>query len=166
MTTDNAPHAYHAVLPTPVAGVGLGLRFADDRLAAVDFLPAAARPHLPRSPGRRRTCQRLLDYLDDPSTPLALPLQVEGTPFQRRVWQALCHIPAGSTRSYGELARQLGSSARAVGGACRRNKIPLVIPCHRVVAESGPGGFMGQTAGNELAIKRWLLAHEQGFDER
>jgi methylated-DNA-[protein]-cysteine S-methyltransferase len=71
-------------------------------------------------------------------------------------------IPAGETRTYGELAKAIGSSARAVGGACGANPIPLVVPCHRVVGAGGSlGGFMGaREEGFELMIKRWLLAHE------
>jgi methylated-DNA-[protein]-cysteine S-methyltransferase len=64
--------------------------------------------------------------------------------------------------TYGELAQRLKSSARAVGNACRRNPIAIVVPCHRVVAASGDGGFMGKRTGHALAIKRWLLAHERG----
>jgi len=78
------------------------------------------------------------------------------------VWEAMQAIPAGETRTYGEIAAAIGSSARAVGGACGANPIPLVVPCHRVVASGGRlGGFMGaREEGFELAIKRWLLAHE------
>ena len=64
-------------------------------------------------------------------------------------------------RTYGELAKLLNSSARAVGGACRANPISLVIPCHRVVASNGLGGYGGATAGKRLAIKQWLLEHER-----
>lgn len=91
----------------------------------------------------------------------ALPaLQPGGTPFQRRVWQRLRRIPCGQVMRYGELAQELGSSARAVAGACRANPIPILIPCHRVIAATGPGGYMGKTGGQTLAIKRWLLQHE------
>jgi len=71
-------------------------------------------------------------------------------------------IPAGKTRTYGEVAQELHSSARAVGGACGANPIPLVVPCHRIVASGGSlGGFMGaREEGFELGIKRWLLEHE------
>jgi methylated-DNA-[protein]-cysteine S-methyltransferase len=71
-------------------------------------------------------------------------------------------IPAGRTRTYGDLARELGSSARAVGGACGANPLPVVVPCHRVIAANGAlGGFMGaKDDGFELGIKRWLLGHE------
>jgi methylated-DNA-[protein]-cysteine S-methyltransferase len=83
-----------------------------------------------------------------------------GTPFQQRVWRALCAIPPGRPCSYGELAQALGSSARAVAAACRANPIPLLIPCHRVVAAHGPGGYMGATDGEPLQLKIWLLHHE------
>jgi len=90
------------------------------------------------------------------------PLDITATAFQWRVWDALTRIPAGETRSYGEIATLLRSSARAVGGACGANPIPLVVPCHRIVASGGKiGGFMGaRDDGFELGIKRWLLAHE------
>lgn len=92
-----------------------------------------------------------------PGTRLLLPC---GTPFQQRVWQALQQIPPGETRRYGELAEQLGSSARAVANACRANPLPILIPCHRVVSASGMGGYMGERDGPALEIKRWLLHHE------
>ena len=91
-----------------------------------------------------------------------LPLETGGTDFQRRVWNALQRIPAGKVLSYGELARKLKTGPRAVGNACRANPIPVVIPCHRVVAANGKGGFMGKTGGKALAIKDWLLTHERG----
>jgi methylated-DNA-[protein]-cysteine S-methyltransferase len=90
-----------------------------------------------------------------------IPLELAATPHQRRVWRALQRIPTGAVVSYGTLARRLKSSARAVGGACRANPVPLVIPCHRVVSATGEGGFMGKTGGHALRIKRWLLAHER-----
>ena len=78
------------------------------------------------------------------------------------MWEALQRIASGKTRTYGELARELHSSPRAVGGACGANPLPLVVPCHRVIAAGGRiGGFMGAASeGFELGIKRWLLAHE------
>jgi methylated-DNA-[protein]-cysteine S-methyltransferase len=78
------------------------------------------------------------------------------------VWQLLQQIPTGQTRRYGELATQLGSSAQAVAGACRANPLSILIPCHRVVAAGGLGGYMGQTEGEALEIKRWLL-HYEGY---
>ena len=87
-----------------------------------------------------------------------LPLAPEGTPFQQRVWRALCDIPFGETISYGELARRIGqpTASRAVGLANGRNPISIVVPCHRVIGTDG--SLTGYGGG--LARKRWLLAHE------
>lgn len=74
------------------------------------------------------------------------PLALHGTPFERRVWSALRRIPAGQTRTYAEIAREIGSprSTRAVGQACRANPVAIVVPCHRVVpAEGAPGNYTG-----------------------
>jgi methylated-DNA-[protein]-cysteine S-methyltransferase len=87
-----------------------------------------------------------------------LPLAAEGTPFQQRVWRALCDIPYGETISYGELARRIGqpAAARAVGLANGQNPIAIVVPCHRVIGANG--SLTGYGGG--LERKRWLLAHE------
>ena len=87
-----------------------------------------------------------------------ISLSPQGTPFQLKVWQALRMIPFASVRTYGDVAKELRTDSRAVGQACRRNNIPLFIPCHRVVAAKGLGGFMGGYQHAEL--KRWLLHHE------
>ncbi len=105
-------------------------------------------------------CEALATWLKGGDWPRFIALEPGGTAFQRRVWKALLNILPGQTRTYGELARELGSSPRAVGGACRRNPIPLLIPCHRVVAANGDGGFAGHTSGRWMDIKRWLLEHE------
>lgn len=91
-----------------------------------------------------------------------LPLDVAGTAFQEKVWRALQNIPFGSSLTYGELAKEVNTSARAIGGACRNNPVPIVIPCHRIVAANGIGGYSGQwRLGRKVDIKRWLLKHEQ-----
>ena len=76
-----------------------------------------------------------------------------------RVWQAIAAIPLGQTRTYGQLAHQIGSGPRAVANACGANHLTLLIPCHRVVAQNGIGGFM-QSTPNGLVVKKWLLKHE------
>jgi len=106
-----------------------------------------------------RTRDQLFAYFDGQLTTFDLPLAPPGTPFQRRVWAALQRIPYGQTRSYGALAAELGSAARAVGQANAANPIPIVIPCHRVVASSGIGGYSG---GDGLVTKKALLALETG----
>ena len=106
-------------------------------------------------------CKQLESYLQDPKTALDLPLSLHGTAFQQRVWRAMRAIPPGSTLTYGELAQQLDSGPRAVANACGANPIPVVIPCHRVVAHNGLGGFMQGRVQSSLAIKQWLLSHER-----
>ncbi|HKQ31176.1 MAG TPA: methylated-DNA--[protein]-cysteine S-methyltransferase, partial [Burkholderiales bacterium] len=110
----------------------------------------------------RDVCRRLTAYFRNPRIRFDLRLRLDGTPFQKKVWRAMRRIPSGRVMSYGELAHRLKSSPRAIGNACRRNPIPIVVPCHRVVAVGGDGGFMGKRGGRPLVIKRWLLAHERG----
>ena len=152
---------YAAVVPAPV-GL-LGVRMRAGQLLAIDFAPRVTSVDRAPDGNLREVLDQLFHYFEDPAWRFDLPLAVQGTPFQRRVWQALGCIPSGTTRSYGELAVALGSSARAVGGACRRNPVPVVVPCHRVIAAGGAaGGFMGQRDGEAVAIKTWLLNHERG----
>lgn len=151
---------YQAVISAPFGA--LGIRTQGQRLTAIDFLPEEAPLRAPGEPFAARVVEEIEAYLRDPRHLFALPLEPGGTPYQQRVWRALARIPAGSVITYGELARLLGSSPRAVGQACGANPVPLVIPCHRVVARTGPGGFMNCTAGSALAIKQWLLKHERG----
>ena len=105
--------------------------------------------------------RQLHDYFDGKRHSFDLALAPAGTDYQRRVWQALCDIPPGSTRTYADIARTVGGSPRAVGGANGRNPIPIVIPCHRVVAMTGIGGYSG---GDGLPTKRFLLALEGAGD--
>ncbi len=105
--------------------------------------------------------QQLNAYFSNPHIQWDIPLAVKGTDFQQKVWRYMQAIPAGETRSYGEVAKALNSSAQAVGNACRANHFPIIIPCHRIVAKSGLGGFAGQTEGNEITVKQWLLDHER-----
>lgn len=112
-----------------------------------------------RTPLLAEAVAQLQDYFDGRRRGFDLPLAPCGSAFQRRVWDALRAIPAGETRSYGELAQQLGSAARAVGQANGANPIPILIPCHRVLAAAGAlGGYSG---GDGPATKRWLLDHER-----
>lgn len=99
----------------------------------------------------------LQDYFDTGLLSEALPLNPAGTRYQRLVWKALQAIPAGQTRTYREIAAQAGGSARSVGNANSRNPIPILIPCHRVVAAQGLGGYSGAEG---LATKRALLSLE------
>jgi methylated-DNA-[protein]-cysteine S-methyltransferase len=113
-----------------------------------------------RNPLAATAARQLACYRDSPDAQFDFPVQVEGTALQRAVWDAMCIIPRGSTRTYGDIARELGADARAIGQACGDNRLPIVIPCHRVVAADGIGGFGHATGGYLLEAKRWLLAHE------
>ncbi|HUT40355.1 MAG TPA: methylated-DNA--[protein]-cysteine S-methyltransferase [Gammaproteobacteria bacterium] len=159
---------YALVLASPLGPLGICLEHS--AVTCIDYLPASRQPVDGSSAGARRVARALERYFADGSRPFGLPVQLGGTDFQQRVWQALCDIPPGQTRTYGELARQLGSGARAVGNACRHNPVPVVVPCHRVVSSSGPGGYGGHMSGPPLRRKRWLLEHEgvafQGLKKR
>ena len=135
-----------------------------DRVAEIRYLPPSASVISSKNRVAEEAARQLERYRADPDARFELPLLVEGTPFQRRLWDALCEIPRGTTLTYGELARRLGGEARAVGQACGDNRLPIVIPCHRVVAANGIGGFAHATEGYLLEAKRWLLAHECGAD--
>ncbi len=151
---------FQARLPTPFALVGL--RTEDGVLAEIVFLPPSMGALPPLDKLAERACAQIEKYADDPDYRFRLPLKTVGTQFQRRVWNAIAAVPRGQTLTYGRMARALGSAARAVGQACGSNYFPLVIPCHRVVAASGLGGFAHSDGGYLIQVKRRLLAHE-GF---
>jgi len=92
--------------------------------------------------------------------PIYIKLLKQGSAYRYKVWAELCKIPFGETLTYSALAGKIGSSARAVGNACRDNPYPVIIPCHRVVSVSGMGGYCGQTDGDFMAIKYKLLDYE------
>ncbi len=105
----------------------------------------------------KETAAQLEEYFAGERTDFDLHMELDGTPFQREVWAELARIPYGETISYGELARRVGrpKGPRAVGQANGRNPIPIIVPCHRVLASNGIGGY-----GGGLTIKRALLALE------
>jgi len=140
----------------------LGICTNGKSVTGLDYLPRDVVPSKPQNSLVREVIRQIECYLSDPGFQFDLPLQIDGSDFRKRVWKIMCAIPAGQTLTYGDVARQLDSAARAVGGACGDNKIPLIIPCHRVVARNGIGGFMHTTGDRETGIKRWLLAHETG----
>lgn len=150
---------YDAIISAPFGRVGV--RTEQGCLVDIGFLSLGTALRAPRDAFVRHVCRELRRYFADPRHPLKLPLSLGGTEHARRVWRELQRVPAGQVKSYGELARKLKSSPRAIGGACRSNPIPIVVPCHRIVASDGLGGFMGKRGGSALAIKRWLLAHEE-----
>ena len=157
---------WEAVIAFPKMTVAVATR--GGRVAEIRYLPPGTPPLAPANALAERAARQLERYRGDPDAVFDLPLLVEGSDFQRRVWDALREIPRGRTLTYGELARKLGSEGveapRAVGQACGDNRLPIVIPCHRVVAASGVGGFAHSTGGYLLEAKRWLLMHETSAD--
>ncbi|MBI5443259.1 MAG: methylated-DNA--[protein]-cysteine S-methyltransferase [Deltaproteobacteria bacterium] len=152
--------AEFALLPSPV---GLLKIDADGgSVIRVSFADEESPPDTPPREILDRALRELREYFSCERREFELPLRrPEATPFQHRVWDALLRIPFGQTLTYGELARELGTSPRAVGGACARNALPILIPCHRVVAKTGLGGFSGDwETGLALRVKAELLRHE------
>ena len=121
--------------------------------------PTVSQDPVVQHPSIKQMAQEICAYLQRPHQGFSLPEQLAGSAFQNKVWLAIYAIPLGQTRTYSELAAQLQSGPRAVANACGANRLPLLIPCHRVVAKNGLGGFM-RGDKNGLSIKRWLLAHE------
>lgn len=152
---------FDAVIEFPAMKVAVGTR--GERVTAIVYLPPEAAVMAPRNRLAERAARQLERYRADPDAVFDLPLEPCGTAFQRVVWRALERIPRGETRSYGALAKSLGTAARAVGQACGENRFPVVIPCHRVVAANGIGGFAHARGGYLLEAKRWLLAHERAL---
>lgn len=131
-----------------------------DALRALSFKEIAGESN-DSLPILNETIKELDSYFKGKLKQFSIPLKPDGTPFQKQVWQALRQIPYGETRSYGEVAQMISKpqASRAVGGANNRNRLAIVIPCHRIVGSKGAlTGYAG-----ELWRKEWLLKHEQGY---
>lgn len=139
-------------ISSPVGTLVLGE--TDGALVTVHW---SDRPAGNGSPLLAEAARQLDAYFAGRLTDFDLPLRPAGSEFERRVWAGMQKIPYGETRSYGELAASIGSGPRAVGGACGKNPIPIVIPCHRVLAKTGLGGYSGDGG---LKTKETLLALE------
>ena len=160
MKPDRASQLFNAIVPAPFGA--LGIRTDGDMLRELVYLPPSFDEKRGDSAIAEQAAEQVGRYLLDPDFVFDLPLAPAGTEFQRKVWQEICAIPRGAVRTYGHVARVIGSAPRAVGQACGANWFPLVIPCHRVTATGGLGGFSNQDDENgfHLSVKRWLLRHE------
>lgn len=155
------PDLYDAIINSPVAK--LGIKTHEDTLVGLKMLSKDASLKKPSTPLAKRVIEQLEAYFNKESKYFDLPIRFEGTPFQAKVWQALKEIEIGKKKTYSDLARALSTGPRAVGNACRSNNLVIIVPCHRVVAKNGLGGFSGETSGEWPSIKKWLLEHEQLF---
>nr|WP_199067453.1 methylated-DNA--[protein]-cysteine S-methyltransferase [Chromobacterium sp. ASV5] len=152
---------YNAIVAAPFGPLGVACEAG--AVTRFEFLPQGTAPR-PAAPGSLawEAARQVQAYCADPAFVFDLPYRLQGTPHQLRVWEQIAAIPLGEVLRYQDIAVRLASSARAVGGACGRNPLPLIIPCHRVVASGGLGGFNQSTGDETLNIKRWLLRHERG----
>jgi methylated-DNA-[protein]-cysteine S-methyltransferase len=139
-------------IPSPIGD--LTIEEQGDAIVAINW---ASRPAGNGSPLLAEAARQLQAYFDGKLSHFDLPLAPTGSPFEKRVWSAMQKIPYGETRCYGDLAADISSAPRPVGRACGHNPIPIVIPCHRVLAKSGLGGYSG--AGG-LDTKQALLRLE------
>ena len=131
---------------------------ADGSITRIELTDTADAPTTP-TPLFHEAEQQIMAYLEGKRKQLDFPIRMVGTPFQQRVWRALQQIPYGTTRTYGEIAAAVGNprASRAVGMACNKNPLLLIVPCHRVVGVNGK--LIGFAYGT--AAKRWLLELEK-----
>lgn len=151
---------FSAIVEAPFGG--FGIRTEAGAVRELVYLPKSFGNKEPVDAFSEQAARQVERYLADPDFRFTLPLAEAGTAFQRRVWDAICAIPRGEVLTYGQVARQIRSAPRAVGQACGANWFPIIIPCHRVTASAGLGGFSNHddADGFHLGVKRWLLAHE------
>jgi methylated-DNA-[protein]-cysteine S-methyltransferase len=147
-----------SIANSPIGPVALELE-EDGALVRVELLGLGAPIPADATPGdqaHRQAHRRVGAWLEGQLPELDLPFRLDGTPFQCAVWEALMAIPRGQTRTYGEVAAVIGrpASSRAVGAACGANSLPLLVPCHRVVASEGRlGGWSSKPGLKELLLE-------------
>lgn len=132
----------------------------ENKLVSIEFTDDDNFLTPPTNDFSKKVAKELIAYFKSADHCFSFAIEPRGTPFQQSVWKALSAIPSGKTLTYGQLAKQLKSGPRAIGQACRTNPIPIVIPCHRIVASNHLGGYAGQQQGKIFQIKEWLLKHE------
>jgi len=150
---------YDVVFTTDLATIGLA--FDGEKLIRIKYLDEAAEK-APSNKIAKKAKEKIETYLDSRLKLKTIDIDVllDVTPFQLQVLKQLQEIPYGETRTYGEIAKILKTSPRAVGNACRNNPLPIIFPCHRVLAANGIGGYDGATSGSLLSIKKCLLEKE------
>jgi methylated-DNA-[protein]-cysteine S-methyltransferase len=160
MNIQQGSDLFSAIVGAPFGAIGI--RTEHERVRELVYLPLHYQEKAPQDALAERAAQQVVRYFADPDFRFDLPLVETGTAFQRRVWDTINAIPRGGVRTYGQIAKLLESAPRAVGQACGANWFPLVIPCHRVTASAGLGGFASSDDENgfQLGVKRWLLRHE------
>ena len=150
------------ITTTPIGK--LAVKFESDFVLEIQQVASQTRIKTNKEIFAKEINKQLQAYFVGDLQKFELPFLFENaTDFQLRVWDEIRKIPFGMTKTYGEIAQKIKSGPRAVGNACRRNKLLLIVPCHRVVSMQGLGGFMGDKDGSLVRRKQWLLNHEQEF---
>ncbi|MFC5472598.1 methylated-DNA--[protein]-cysteine S-methyltransferase [Paraherbaspirillum soli] len=151
---------FSAIVATPFGA--MGIRTEAGLVRELVYLPPSFAEKDACDPVAALAVEQICRYLEQPDFRFDLPLAPVGTAFQHKVWAKIRAIPHGEVLTYGQVAKLVQSAPRAVGQACGANWFPLVIPCHRVTAAGGLGGFShhDDVDGFHLRVKRWLLAHE------
>ena len=147
---------FDAIIDAPFGAVGF---FKYGGQVSIELM---TEKHAPKSAADKTVqiiASQITAYFNNVNHVFKQPMNQHGTPFQQRVWQAISAIPRGQVLTYAQIAAQIGSGPRAVANACGANNCPIIVPCHRVVAKNGLGGFM-QGSADGLKVKRWLLEHE------
>lgn len=155
----DTPDIFSAIVPAPFGAIGI--RSTGDLLQELSYLPPQYKAKPATDKLSRKVAAQLAAYLINPDSVFDLDLPDVGTEHQRKVWSVINAIPRGTVLTYGEVAHKIRSAPRAVGQACGANGFPLIIPCHRVTATGGIGGFARHDGGFHQSVKRWLLQHEQ-----
>jgi len=161
-THANETCSFAAVVAAPGFALGVTTDEAEGMVTGTCFLLPKTALVAARTPLAKDVVRQLRAWLADARFVFDLPMRAQGTAFQQRVWDQIRQIPPGETRTYQQLARALKTSPRPVGGACGANPLPVLVPCHRVIASDGSlGGFARERGGFLLEVKRWLLRHEE-----
>jgi methylated-DNA-[protein]-cysteine S-methyltransferase len=161
MKQDHGSTIFSAIVPAPFGAIGI--RTDAGSVHELVYLPPHFGEKAATDAVADTAAKQVSQYLADADFRFTLPLPQVGTAFQRKVWDAISAIPRGTVKTYGQVGKHIGcGSPRAVGQACGANWFPLIVPCHRVTASGGLGGFSNHDDENgfHLSVKRWLLNHE------
>ena len=150
--------SFDYILRSPIGH--LGLNISAKGIQRLFYIKTKQDSNIPAAGFGAKVHQQIMEYFELQRTEFDLPIDIQGTAYQNRVWSEVAKIAYGESLTYGDIAKAINSGPRAVGNACRHNPIPIIIPCHRVVKKSGIGGYCGSVVGKEIQQKDWLLRHE------
>jgi methylated-DNA-[protein]-cysteine S-methyltransferase len=157
--TNQPADLFSSIVKAPFGAIGI--RVEREQLRELTYLPPHYEAKTGLDPTSKKIAKQVLAYLKNPDHEFDIHLPIIGTDHQRKVWSIINAIPRGTVLTYAQVAKRIGSAPRAVGQACGANWYPLIIPCHRVTATGGIGGFARHDGGFHQNVKRWLLRHEQ-----